>query len=71
MKVLKGSLYGGPLFASKAPGVCTLSNHAQDIKEVLNPPMTVFQHADWIVESAVWFRAYLYCHLSASSFDCR
>jgi hypothetical protein len=71
MKVLKGSLYGEPLFASKAPGVCAFSNYAQDVEEALNPAMAVFQHADRIVESAVRFRAYLYCHLPASSFDCR
>ena len=53
MKVLKGSLYGSPLLASKALGVRTFSNHAQDVEEVLYPAMAVFQHADRIVESAV------------------
>ncbi len=65
MKVLKGSLYGGPLFAGEAPGVCTFSNHAQDVEEMLNPAMTVFQHANRIIESAIWFCTYLYRHLAA------
>jgi hypothetical protein len=71
VKILKSRPYSRLLFAGKAPSVRTLGDQAQDVEEVLNPAMAVLQHADWIVKSAVWFRAYLYCHLSASSFDCR
>jgi hypothetical protein len=65
MKVLKGSLYGGPLFAGKTPGVRSIRDQAEDVEEVLNPAMAVFQHANRVIESTVWFCAYLYRHLSA------
>src|ERR1019366_2289862 len=36
-----------------------------DVEEVLYPAMAVFQHANRVIESAVWFCAYLYRHLPA------
>jgi len=65
VKILKRRLHGRPLFAGKASGMRTFSNHTQDVEEMLNPAMAVFQHADRIIESAVWFCAYLYRHLAA------
>src|ERR1035441_1673100 len=62
VKILKRSLYSRPLFTGKAPGVRTLGDQAHDVEEVLNPAMTVFQHANRIIESAIWFCTYLYCH---------
>jgi hypothetical protein len=45
--------------------VRTFRDQAEDVEEVLNPSMAVFQHANRVIESAVWFCAYLYRHLSA------
>src|ERR1035441_4310616 len=56
VEILKCSLNGGSLFAGKAPRVPALSNQAQDVEEMLDPAMAIFQHANRIVESAVWFR---------------
>jgi hypothetical protein len=65
MKILKRGLYGGPLFASKWPGVRTIRNLKEDVEDVLYTTMAVFQHANRIIEPTVWFCAYLYRHRSA------
>ena len=53
VKVLERSFCSRLLFAGEAPGVRTLGHQAQDVEEVLNPTMAVFQHANRIIESAI------------------
>ena len=43
----------------------TFRDQEEDVEEVLYPAMAVFQHANRVIESAVWFCAYLYRHLPA------
>jgi S-adenosylmethionine hydrolase len=65
VKILERSLHGRRLFAGKAASMRSLGDQTQYFKEALNPAMAVFEHANWIIESAVWFCAYLDRHGSA------
>jgi hypothetical protein len=61
-EVLQCSLDGIPLLASQTPALCAINYHAEDAEETLNPPVTVLEHADRIIETAVGLSTYLNRH---------
>jgi hypothetical protein len=68
-KVLERRLHGCSLLIGQWPTGCSFGDYAKDLEEVLDPSMTVFEHAEGIFKPTVGLRANMYCHDSHSCYD--
>ncbi len=69
-KVLKCRLHGCRLFVGQGSSLSTVSDEAEDVEKVLNPAMTIDEHPDRIIESAIRLCADLYArHVLSFAFD--
>src|SRR5665213_1464883 len=64
VKILQCGLHGRPFFFGKASIARTLRDQAEDVKEALNSPVAILQHANRIIKATIWFCTYLNGHLS-------
>jgi len=62
IEVMESSGCGFPLFLVEWPAGGLCRDGAEDVKESLNAAVAVFEHAEGIVESTVWFCANSYGH---------
>ena len=63
-KILERSLDRSHFFIVQRSVRRAFHHQAENVDEVLDSAMAIGKHANWIVEPAVGFCAYLYCHSS-------
>lgn len=63
IEVVKGRGDGGSLLPIESPAGGLCGDRAEDMQETLDAAVAVGEHAEGVVESAVWFCANLYGHV--------
>ena len=65
-EVMQSGFNSATLLGVEYAAACPRGDKTEDSEEALDPAVTIFEHADGIVESAIWFCADLdrHCHTS-------